>query len=152
MNVSPLVSLLTLITVSTGAAALCGIVRAETIRPGYWESTDRVLSPIRSTKIDRRCIAQKDVDKFMSCYINHHYTCACPEQNYDNGQIRYRGVCTDAKGRKVDVVGHGSYTPTTLHLTAEFSFRLVGVPIVGQASTDAHRIADECPAKTAGGK
>ena len=44
------------------------------------------------------------------------------------------------------VVGRGTYTPTTLHLTADFTFHLAGIPITGQASTDAHRIADDCPA------
>jgi hypothetical protein len=120
---------------------------AETIRPGFWESTDRVLSPIPSTKVDRRCIAQKDVERFMTCYINHHYSCVCPEQSYENGQIRYRGECTDAKGGKVGIVGQGNYTPTTLHLDAEVTFHLGGLPITGHASTDAHRIADECPAE-----
>ncbi|MDB5479348.1 MAG: hypothetical protein JWO83_401 [Caulobacteraceae bacterium] len=130
------------------AVALAGAARpAETIRPGYWESTDRVLSPIRSTKVDRRCIAQKDVEKFMTCYINHHYSCVCPEQSYENGQIRYRGVCTDSKGGRVGIVGRGAYTPTTLHLDADVTFHLAGIPITGQASTDAHRIADDCPAE-----
>ena len=130
------------------AAAVIGSARAaETIRPGYWESTDRVLSPIRSTKVDRRCIAQKDVERFMTCYINHHYSCVCPEQSYADGQIRYRGICTDHKGAKVGIVGQGTYTPTTLHLDADVTFHLAGIPITGRASTDAHRIGDDCPAE-----
>jgi hypothetical protein len=145
MKASPILPLLALAAVASGAAK-----SAETIRPGYWESTDRVLSPISSTKVDRRCIAQKDVEKFMTCYINHHYTCVCPEQSYENGQIRYRGVCTDNKGAKVGIVGRGTYTPTTLHLEADVTFHLAGLPITGQASTDAHRIADDCPAEAAG--
>jgi len=135
-----------LILIAAFAAAAAGAARpAETIRPGYWESTSRVHAVISESKVDRRCIAQKDVEKFMSCYINHHYSCVCPEQSYENGQIRYRGMCTDAKGAKVGIVGQGAYTPTTLHLDAEFTFRLAGIPIKGEASTDAHRIADECP-------
>lgn len=138
---------LILMAALAGAAASAAHA-AETIQPGYWESTDRVLSPIRSTKVDRRCIAQKDVEKFMTCYINHHYSCVCPEQSYENGQIRYRGICTDNKGGKVGIVGRGAYTPTTLHLDADVTFHLAGIPIKGEASTDAHRIADECPAET----
>jgi len=141
MKASLLFPLLALTAVAAGGAPA-----AETIRPGYWESTDRVLSPIHSTKVDRRCIAQKDVEKFMTCYINHHYSCVCPEQSYDNGQIRYRGTCTDNKGAQVGIVGRGAYTPTTLHLEADITFHLAGLPITGQASTDAHRIADDCPA------
>jgi hypothetical protein len=133
------------------AAAASGAAHtAETIKPGYWESTDRVLSPIHATNVDRRCIARKDVEKFMSCHINHHYSCVCPEQSYESGQIRYRGICTDNKGAKVGIVGRGTYTPTTLHLEADITFDLAGLPISGQASTDAHRIADDCPAVAAG--
>jgi hypothetical protein len=140
-----------LILLATLAATAASAAHpAETIQPGYWESTDRVLSPIRSTKVDRRCIAQKDVEKFMTCYINHHYSCVCPEQSYENGQIRYRGICTDAKGAKVGIVGRGTYTPTTLHLEADVTFHLAGIPITGQASTDAHRVADDCPAGAVG--
>jgi hypothetical protein len=129
------------------AGMTAGAARTEeTITPGYWETTSQVLAPIRSTKVERRCITAKDVAKFMTCYINHHYSCACPEQSYTGGQIHYRGLCVDAKGAKVGLVGHGTYSPTTLHLTAEFTFKLAGLPISGQASTDAHRIGDVCPA------
>lgn len=152
MKTSPIFPLLAAAAISLATAApreSGAAPTTETIRPGYWESTDRVVSPFPSTKIDRRCIAQKDIEKFMTCYINHHYTCVCPEQSYENGQIHYRGVCTDAKGAKVGIVGHGAYTPTTLHLTADITFNLAGLPITGQASTDAHRIADDCPAEAA---
>jgi hypothetical protein len=118
-----------------------------TVRPGYWEATSRVLSPIYTINTDRRCIAATDVARFMSCYINHHYTCACPDQSYAGGQIRFRGVCTDGKGAKVAIRGTGDYTPTTLHMSATFTFKLAGLPIAGEASTDAHRLADVCPAR-----
>jgi hypothetical protein len=139
-----------IVLAALAVAAASPACAAQTIRPGYWESTDRVLSPIRSTKIDRRCIAQKDVEKFMTCYINHHYSCVCPEQSYENGQIHYRGICTDNKGAKVGIIGRGTYTPTTLHLDADVTFYLAGLPVSGQASTDAHRIGDDCPAEAVG--
>jgi hypothetical protein len=143
MKASLLIPVMAIVAASSAAGA------AQTIQPGYWESIDRVLSPIHSTKVDRRCIAQKDVEKFMTCYINHHYSCVCSEQSYADGQIRYRGVCTDAKGAKVGIVGRGTYTPTTLHLTADVTFNLAGLPITGEASTDAHRLGDACPAESA---
>lgn len=129
------------------ASVLSGPGRtSETIRPGYWEATEQVLSPIHTTKVERRCIAPQDVTRFMSCYINHHYSCRCPDQSYDGGHIRYRGICVDHKGAKVGVAGRGTYTPDTLHLTADVTFTLAGLPIEGRASTDAHRIGDICPA------
>ena len=146
MRSSPSLPIVAAIILATSIAAHA----AETIRPGYWESTDKVTSPIESTKVDRRCITREQVAKFMTCYINHHYTCVCPERSYDNGQIHYQGICTDAKGRKVGIVGRGTYTPTTLHLEADVTFHLIGLPITGRASTDAHRIADDCPAEAVG--
>ena len=126
---------------------LAGVANAEeTIKPGYWEAEDKVTSPFPSSKVERRCIEPKDVARFMTCYINHHYTCQCPEQSYTGGQIRYRGVCVDNKGAQVGITGRGTYTATTLHLTADVTFKLAGIPISGQASTDAHRLGDICPA------
>jgi hypothetical protein len=147
MNVLLPLACLAVGATALASAAMATAPAAETIRPGYWESTEQVLSPISSTKTDRRCIARKDVERFMTCYINHHYTCVCPEQSYKNGRIRYRGVCTDRNGQKVGLVGRGAYTPTTLHLDADVTFDLAGMPINGQASTDAHRISDVCPAE-----
>jgi hypothetical protein len=129
-----------LIVILAALAAGLDARAQETIRPGYWEATERVLSPIRTTKVERRCIAAQDVTRFMSCYINHHYSCQCPEQSYAGGQIRYRGICVDHKGAKVGVAGQGTYTADTLHLTADVTFSFEG-----RASTDARRIGDDCP-------
>jgi hypothetical protein len=127
------------------ASASAGAWAADSIRPGYWESTNKVLSPIQETKTDRRCITPKDVAKFMSCHINHHYTCQCPEQSYSDGKIRFHGECLSNKGEKVRIAGEGDYTDTTLHMTAKGQFLLFGLPIEIEASTDAHRIGDDCP-------
>lgn len=123
---------------------------AETIRPGYWESLNQVTSPIESTKTERRCVTAKDVAVFMTCHINHHYTCTCPEQSYSGGKILFRGDCVDAKMRHVHIEGEGAYTPTTLQMTARGRFNLVGLPLTFSASTQSHRIADECPAGSPG--
>lgn len=123
---------------------------AETIRPGYWESTSQVTSPIQSTKTERRCVTPKDVAVSMTCRINHHYTCVCPEQSYAGGQIRFRGDCVDAKNRHVHIEGEGSYTPTTLQMTARGRFKWMGLPVSFSASTNSHRIADVCPAGSPG--
>eukprot|EP01041_Mallomonas_annulata_P038503 gene38503-62018_t len=36
------------------------------IQPGYWESTNKLLSPIHQTTVEKRCITPADVDKFMA--------------------------------------------------------------------------------------
>jgi hypothetical protein len=82
----------------------------------------------------------------MSCYINHHYTCHCPEQTHGDGHLSFRGECVDNKGARVKISGSGTYTETTLHMNAEVTFKIGGLPITGRASTDAHRLGDVCPA------
>jgi hypothetical protein len=143
--VTPRRPAIVLILAGLAGAASAQAAASSPILPGYWESTSQVLSPIHTTKVERRCIAARDVDRFMTCYINHHYTCDCPDRSYDNGQIRFHGICVDNKGAKVKIAGEGSYTPTTLHMTAEFVFKLGGLPIGGRASTDARRLGDICP-------
>ena len=130
---------------ATGCAAA-----PETIRPGYWESVNQVTSPIQTTKTERRCVTAKDVAVFMTCHINHHYTCVCPEQTYSDGRIAFRGDCVDAKQQHVRIEGEGSYTPTTLQMSAKGQFRLIGVPVSFSASTRSRRIADVCPAGSPG--
>jgi hypothetical protein len=134
-------SLILAILASASAAAQA----QETIKPGYWESTDKVLPPFTSTKVDRRCIQPKDVRKFMSCYINHHFTCDCSDQSYADGKISFHGACVDNKGMHVTIVGSGTYTPTTLNMSAQVVFKLAGIPIQGKATMDAHRLGDQCP-------
>lgn len=127
--------------VSGGAAAAAN----SPIQPGYWESTNRLLSPIRQTKTERRCITPADVDKFVSGPSNRHYACTYPTKVFAGGQITLKGSCVSKKGHKVAVQGAGSYTPTSFNLTAEIATEFLGLDITGKASTEARRIADTCP-------
>jgi hypothetical protein len=137
------------LTLLVGLAAAARAA-AETIRPGYWESTTEVTAPIQESKTERRCVTPKAVARFMTCYINHHYKCDCPEQSYTGGQIKFHGDCVDAKNRHVQIEGEGSYTPTTLKMTARGHFKLLGLPVSFNASTESHRIGDVCPAGAPG--
>ena len=118
---------------------------AQTIEPGYWESTNRLLSPIKQTKTERRCITPKDVDKFLAGPSNRHYACTYPTKVFQGGKITLKGTCVSKKGRKVAVEGSGAYTPTSFTLTAEIATEFLGLDITGKASTEARRIADTCP-------
>jgi hypothetical protein len=126
-------------------AAPTAAAPASPIQPGYWESTNKVLSPIRSTKVERRCITPKDVDKFMDGPSNRHYACSYPTKVIEGGRILLKGTCVSKKGRKVAIQGSGAYTPTSFNLTAEVAMEFLGLDIAGKASTEARRIADECP-------
>jgi hypothetical protein len=119
----------------------------DTIRPGYWESTTH-SSPLGGTKTDRRCVTQKEVARFTSCYINHIYTCVCPQESNAHGEIRFHGVCHDKNGLKVVVSAEGSFTETTLRMTAAGKAYPLGLPIGFSASIDSHRIGDVCPTAT----
>jgi hypothetical protein len=116
------------------------------IEPGYWESTNKVLSPIRQTKVERRCIKPADVAKFMAGPSNRHYACTYPVNVIDKGKITLKGSCVSKKGRKVEIQGSGAYTPTAFNLTADVLVEFLGLDIAGRASTDARRIGDTCPA------
>lgn len=126
-------------------AATPAVAAAPLIQPGYWESTNRLLSPIRQTKTEKRCITPADVEKFMSGPSNRHYACTYPTKVFSGGKITLKGTCVSKKGRKVAVRGTGAYTPTSFDLTAEVATEFLGLDIAGRASTEARRIADTCP-------
>jgi len=119
------------------------------ILPGYWESTNRVLSPIRTKKVERRCLTRKDIDKFLAGPSNRHYECTYPDKTIENGVIRMSGACVKRKGGggEIKVSGEGRYTPTSFKITATLATELAGVTLSGRASTEAVRIGDACPDK-----
>ncbi|MET0273788.1 MAG: DUF3617 family protein [Phenylobacterium sp.] len=129
-------------------AAAPPAVAASAITPGYWESTNKLLSPIKQTSTEKRCITPADVDKFMAGPSNRHYACTYPTRVIRDGKITLAGTCVSKKGRKVSVSGQGAYTRTSFNLTADIAAELLGLPIAGRASTEARRIGDVCPPPT----
>lgn len=118
---------------------------AEKIKPGYWESSNQVLSPIRSTSTEKRCITPAEVDKFMMGPSNRHYACTYPIRSFEGGKILLKGTCVSKKGQQVALSGEGAYTATTLTLTADVATEIIGIPIAGKVRTESRRIADACP-------
>ena len=134
--------LLGIVSAVAGAATASGGVK-----PGYWETTSRVLSPMQSVDTERRCVTQEQVRKFMSCYINHHYDCACAEDVVGAGHLSFKGQCIERKnGSKVGVAGVGTYTDTTLDMSADATFKMLGIPVAAKATIEARRLGDTCPA------
>jgi hypothetical protein len=127
------------------AAALPASAAPLAIQPGYWESTNRLLSPIRQKSVEKRCITPADVENFMSGPSNRHYACTYPTKVIADGKIVLKGTCRSKKGRVVAVQGEGDYTPTSFTLRAEIATEFLGLDISGKASTEARRIADTCP-------
>lgn len=139
-NLTPVFAAAAALIASSAAAS------GTTIQPGYWESTNTVVSPFYSSKTERRCITPSDVDKFMAGPSNRHYDCVYPSNRITGGKIHLKGTCTSHKGRKVAVSGSGTYTLTSFHLDAIIATTFWGIPLSGRASTDARRIGDSCPA------
>ena len=131
--------------VALAGAAGPAVAGTPAITPGYWESTNTLLSPIRQTSTEKRCITPADVDKFMSGPSNRHYKCTYPTNVIAGGKITLKGACVSKKGQKVAVEGSGEYTPTSFTLTADIATEFWGLDIVGRARTEARRIGNTCP-------
>jgi len=128
------------------AAAVAGPALAQTaITPGYWESTNKRLSPIKQSSTEKRCITPADVDKFMAGPSNRHYTCTYPTREIQDGKITLKGTCVSKKGQKVAIAGSGTYTKTSFQLDADVAVEFACLDIAGSASTEAQRSGETCP-------
>ena len=132
------------------AAAVAGPAAAQTtIAPGYWETTSRVISPIPTSKTERKCIKPEDIDKFIGGAPNRHYACTYPTREVANGKIRLAGSCKTKNSAPVPISGEGTYTRDTLRLEARVEAKLGGLTVPVRARTEGRRIADTCPEPTA---
>ena len=133
--------------VLAAVVAAPAVAREETIKPGWWESSNTLNLVISKTERERRCITPADVDKILSGRINRHYTCTYPTKRVEGGKMYFKGTCVDKRGRKVNVTANGTYSPTAFTLNADLSGKVAGVPLSANASTTAKRLGDVCPAK-----
>jgi len=141
----PLLVLPVLAWASTAPFAAAATGASSAIQPGYWESTNTLMSPIKQTSTEKRCITPADVEKFMAGPSNRHYACTYPTKTIADGRIRLKGTCVSKKGHKVAVEGSGAYSRTSFNLTADVATQFLGLDIQGRASTEARRIGDVCP-------
>ncbi len=132
----------------TGAASLpARAIEDSPILPGYWESTSKVSFPVASTKTDRKCLTQDQVINFLSGPSNSHYTCKYDKTRFVGGRAEMEGECIDS-GVRAKIKVDGAYTPTSFQLTSHLQANLGGLAIPIEASIDAHRLSEECPAGT----
>jgi hypothetical protein len=134
------------------ATALAGPAAAQpdTIAPGYWETTNSVVTPMRSTKVERRCILPKDVAKFMEGPSNHIYHCTYPTRVISNGTISLKGTCATRDGKPIPISGEGTFTRDTFHMEARVAAQFGPMTVPVRATTDAKRLGADCPADSAG--
>ena len=145
----PLAVIAALATVAL-AAPLAGAARAEApnaITPGYWETTNQVVSPFPSRKVEKRCIKPADVAKFMNGPSNHIYTCTYPTRDIAAGKIRLAGSCKTRDGKPVPLAGEGAFTADTFSLEVRIRPEIGGVTIPIRARSIARRLGGDCPAE-----
>jgi hypothetical protein len=135
-----------LLAASLGVGIESAAAQPETIAPGYWETTNQVLSPLHSTKTERRCIGPAEVAKFMEGPGNHIYRCTYPTKLFHDGHIVLKGSCKSRDGAPFPISGTGTYDRESFHLDARAEAPLGPISLPVHAVTDAHRIADACPA------
>lgn len=116
-----------------------------TILPGYWESQNRVSFPLNDASTSRQCITKEKVAQFLSGPSSRHYRCTYSRSSAAGGAISASGQCVDKNGIRSTVEVRGAYTPTSFKLNADLRIVIGGLPIPISASTDARRIADNCP-------
>jgi hypothetical protein len=119
---------------------------ASPILPGYWESTDKVTSPIQETKTSRKCITEDQIESYLTGPVNNHYTCHYNTRKIQDGAFSMAGDCVDNNGLPVKVQVSGVYSDTSFTMNGRMRIMIGGLPIPVSASTDAHRLSAECPA------
>lgn len=140
MRLTPIV-LTALLTLVPGAAALA---QDAPIQTGYWESRNKMgIGPVTlSNKVERKCVREKDVEKFLDGPSNRHYACTYPVRQIAEGKVSMAGQCVHRKkGTKIDLKLNGTYTPTSFDMKARLKWGM----LVGTGTSTAQRIGDDCP-------
>jgi hypothetical protein len=126
-------------------AAAASSAPRDPIDLGYWETQSKVTSPLPMNHTDHKCVRHDDVQRFLNGQVNHIYNrCTYPVNEIMDGKIVRRGECQDKHGDKVGVSSVLTYTRTTIHLTANVSYSLGGIPLKAKVVSDGQRIG-ECP-------
>jgi len=143
-SATPAIALILALAAAAGPAA----AQPSAISPGYWETTNQVVSPMHSTKTERRCIRPQDVAKFMEGPSNHIYRCTYPTRVVGDGVIRLKGSCATRDGKPVPVSGEGAFTSDSFHMEARVAAQFGPMTVPVRAVTDAKRLGPDCPAPT----
>ena len=116
-----------------------------TILPGYWEYTSRIQLGFSSTDTENRCVLAHEINRFFNGPSNRHYTCDYPTRVVGDGRMRFEGTCRDRRGRTVDVIASGTYTPTSFEMQARLEGRFLGIPVSPTGTIRARRLSATCP-------
>jgi hypothetical protein len=73
---------------------------ATEVLPGYWEYTTSAVG-IRDT--EQRCVRPSEINRFFGGLSTRRWQCEYPVREVGDGRTRFEGVCTDRRGRRVNV-------------------------------------------------
>jgi hypothetical protein len=149
MRVRPAVLASAALAIALPALAPSARSAERTIEPGYWETTDQVVSPLPQSKTERRCIKLEDVAKFLQGPSNHNYSCTYPTREFHDGKIRLEGTCASKHSAPMPVTGDGAYSPSDYRIDAEVSAKMGALSLPVHFRSTGHRLGDECPAPPA---
>jgi hypothetical protein len=141
-------SLAAVVLAASACAAGSAGAQPKAISPGYWETTNQVVSPMHTSKVERRCIRPSDVAKFMEGPSNHIYHCTYPTRVVGEGSIRLKGSCATRDGQPIPVSGEGTFSADSFHMDAHVAAQMGPLTIPVHAVTDARRLSPDCPAET----
>jgi hypothetical protein len=138
------------ITAVLAALPMAAAQAETTILPGYWQSDNHLSFLLEQDSSSKKCITPEQVDNYLAGPVTKHYSCVYDRRHVADGQVHLKGQCTDKNGIKIDVDITGTYTRTSFDLNAQLSGNMLGLPMVGAASTRARRISEMCPDPAAG--
>jgi hypothetical protein len=113
-------------------------------RPGYWDVTSSLLGLYKKT--EQICITPFDVPRLLHGPLRHDWACNYPLNSAADGKVQFDGGCTGPKGQWMKVHGSGVYAPTSLNVKVSGRLHIYGLTLSGPGGTDAHFLAEACPA------
>jgi hypothetical protein len=144
MRLALLAAVTLIADVLIGASSVAGAAEDHPILPGYWESVSKVSFPLPSTKTERKCVSEDQINSYLTGPSNPHYTCHYDKRHVEDGQVTLEGDCIDS-GVHAKIKITGVYTATSFQLDSHLQAVLGGLQIPITASIDAHRLGGECP-------
>ncbi len=114
---------------------------ATEVLPGYWEYTTSAVG-IRDT--EQKCVRPSEINRFFGGLSTRRWRCEYPVREVGGGRTRFEGVCTDPRGRRVNVRLRGTYEPEAFRFSGGAQLAR-GTPYL-PASITARRLASQCPA------
>lgn len=129
------------LTASTGAAQAQPEPDTK-VRPGYWRYETKVS--IFGGSSETKCLKREEIERFLFNPCNRHHICTYPVKQVGNGKLHLEGQWVKKKngGKPIPVAADGTYTPTTLNMTARV--KVLGMNVTGQIHGT--WISDSCPA------